>query len=274
VCHGQRTPAGLSVELVASQLRQRLEQIDSHCFLVHGAETLLVEETRSLLRQHFASRGFSDVNRLSAEGGFDWSALEHSTRSLSLFAERRYIELRLPSGKPGDGGTAFIEHFARDPGADTVLVVVCGKLDKKALAAGWCRSMAQHGVIVDAGSVQAARLPEWIRQRLAELGVVCAADVAARLAYYVEGNLLAADQEVRKLALLLPAGATLDEERLTSVMADHARFSVFAFVDACVAGQAERCLRILRSLRREGAEPVVMVWALAREVRRTLNLLG
>lgn len=226
-----------------------------------------------MLRAHFASLGFADVNRMTVETGFDWSALDHSTRSLSLFAERRYIELRLPTGKPGDAGAAFLERFAGDRVEDTVLVVLCGKLDKKLLASRWCRAVARQGVVIDGGAVPAARLPSWIQQRFTGLGVSCAPEVAARLAYYVEGNLLAADQEVRKLALILPHGASLDERRLESVMADHARFSVFAFVDACVAGQADRCLRILRSLRQEGTEPVVMVWALARE-SRTLNLLG
>ncbi len=255
------------MEIVAGQLAAQLEQGEARCFLVHGAEPLLVEEARDRIRAHFKNQGFGDDNRYSAEAGFDWSALTQSSRSLSLFAERRYIELRLPGGQPGEAGTAFVKDFLAAADRDTALVILAGKLDRKQLAAAWCRAIAAGGIVVDTGTVAAARLPRWIQQRFAAAGVDCSADVAARLAYYVEGNLLAADQEVRKLALILPDGATLDESRLESVMADHARFNVFTFVDACVSGHSTRCLRILRSLRREGLEPVILVWALAREVR-------
>lgn len=261
------------MQFVADQLESRLAGGDFRCFLVHGPEPLLVEEVRDRIRSHFAALGFDEVDRLTVESGFDWAALDQSSRSLSLFAQRRYIELRLPSGKPGDAGAAFIGRFAAERHVDTALVVLCGRLDSKALGASWCRAVAEHGAVVDTGTVAAAQLPRWIAGRFAELGVDCASGVAARLAYYVEGNLLAADQEIRKLALILPEGATLDEERLEAVMADHARFNVFAFVDACVSGQAGRALRILRSLRQEGSEPVMLVWALAREAR-SLNLVG
>ncbi len=255
------------MDVAAVRLDAHLGSSEARCYLVHGAETLLVEEVRDRLRSHFAGLGFDDVSRYNVESGFDWSALTQASRSLSLFASRRYIEVRLPTAQPGEAGTAFVRDFLDAADPDAALVILTGRLDKKALASAWCRAIAGAGVVVDAGSVPAARLPRWIQQRFSSLGVDCPADVAARLAYYVEGNLLAADQEVRKLVLLLPEGGTLDEERLESAMADHARFNVFVFVDACVGGQAARALRILRSLRREGAEPVMLTWALAREVR-------
>lgn len=255
------------MEIAAAQLDAHLGRSEARCFLVHGAETLLVEEARDRIRSRFAENGFDDVSRFSVESGFDWSALTQSSRSLSLFASRRYLELRLPTSQPGEAGAAFVHDFLDAADPDAVLVILAGRLDKKALASAWCRAIASTGVLVDAGSVPAARLPRWIQQRFSALEVDCPADVAARLAYYVEGNLLAADQEVRKLALMIPAGGTLDEERLESAMADHARFNVFVFVDACVAGQPQRALRIMRSLRREGTEPVMLTWALAREVR-------
>lgn len=261
------------MEIATAALAAGLERGEPRCLLIHGAETLLVEEARDLVRAHFAARGFDDVSRYTAETGFDWSSLHASSRSLSLFASRRYIELRLPGTSPGDKGTAFLRDFLDAADPDTVLVVITGRLDKKALSAAWCRDMAARGVVVDTGQVPAARLPRWIVQRFDALGVRCSPTVAERLAWYVEGNLLAADQEVRKLALVLPAGATLDESALDAVLADHARFNVFVFIDACVAGQAERALRIARSLRREGTEPVMMCWALARELR-TLGLVG
>ncbi len=261
------------MELAGAQLGRRLDGIEARCFLVHGPETLLVEEARDLIREHFSAAGFGDVTRATVESGFDWDAFSQASCSLSLFSQRRYLELRLPTGRPGDAGAAFIAEFAARCDPDTVLVVVCGKLDKKQLSAKWIRGVAEHGALVDTGSVAAARMPEWIVQRFRAQGAACSIEAAARLAYYVEGNLLAADQEIRKMALTLPQGAAIDESVLEQVMADHARFSVFNFVDACLAGQPARGVRILGSLRREGVEPVLLVWALAREIR-SLGQIG
>ncbi len=261
------------MELAGAQLGRRLADIEARCFLVHGPETLLVEEARDLIRAHFSAAGFGDATRASVESGFDWDAFSQASCSLSLFSRQRYLELRLSSGRPGDAGAAFIAEFARRADPDTVLVVICGKLDKKQLATKWVRGVAEHGAVVDTGSVNPARLPEWIVQRFRAQGVACSAEAAARLAYYVEGNLLAADQEVRKMALSLAPETRVDEAVLERVMADHARFNVFNFVDACLAGQPARGVRILGSLRREGVEPVLLVWALAREIR-SLGLIG
>lgn len=261
------------MEVPAARLKSALEGTDVRCFFVHGAETLLVDEARATIRAHLAARGYGDVSRFTAEAGFDYSALTRSSRSLSLFPERRTIELRLVGDSPGEKGEEFINDFLASPGDDTALVILCGRLDKKSLGKSWYKALARDALVVDTGTVSAAALPRWIRQRFADLGASCTDDAAARLAYFVEGNLLAADQEVRKLALMVPPGGTLDERRLEEVMADHARFTVFALVDACVAGQGARAVRILRSLRAGGTEPVVLVWALAREVR-TLGLVG
>ncbi|GJL81044.1 MAG: DNA polymerase III subunit delta [marine bacterium B5-7] len=263
------------MQIAANGLAAALERSsNARCFLLHGAEPLLVEESKDLIRAHFSERGYTDINRLSVETGFDWDALSVSSRSLSLFSDRRAIELRLPTGRPGDKGAAFLRTYAEESADDSILVVIAGKLDKKILSAMWCKVFADHGLVVDCGSIPPLRLPGWIEQRFVAQGVTCQAGVSERLAYYVEGNLLAADQEVRKITLTLPQGTELDISRLEASLADHARFNVFAFIDACVAGQAARSLRILNSLRREGVEPVMMVWALVRETRNLLLIAG
>ncbi len=261
------------MQVPAAQIVRHLNESGSSCFLVHGVEVLLVEETRDALRRHFAAAGFSDVSRLTVETGFDWMGFSQNTRSLSLFAERRYIELRMPGGKPGETGSRILAEFVAQSPPDIVLVVVCGKLDKKQLGSAWCKAFSRHGTVVEGGAVHASKLPQWIRQRFSVLGVNCDLEVAARLAYFVEGNLLAADQEIRKLSLTLPAGAKLDATELDRVMADQSRYSVFSFADACVAGDGRRGLRVLRSLRQEGVEPVLLIWVLTREVR-SLCLIG
>jgi DNA polymerase III subunit delta len=262
------------MEWNVAQLERQLSQTsNTRCFLIHGEETLLVEESRDVLRQHFANIGFGDLNRLTVEAGFDWSSFSQSNHTMSLFAERRYVELRIPSGKPGDKGATLIAEFAQAASPDTVLVVICGKLDKKALANKWCGAIREAGVVVDTGSVSSSRLPGWVQSRLKQHGIDAELDVASRLAWYVEGNLLAADQEIRKLALVHPTGQSLDVETLDGVMADQSRFSVFTLSDACLAGKTKRCLRILQNLKKEGVEPILVLWALTREVR-TLGMIA
>lgn len=260
------------MELNPSQLANRLGDLSRRCFLVHGPETLLIEESRDLLRRHFAGLGYEDAGRHVVERGFDWSLFSRQARSPSLFASRRYLELRLPKGLPADGA-APLAAFVADPAPDVALVVVCGRLDKRQLGASLGKAFERDGVVVNAGSVAAARLPAWLRARFRAHGVECDEQAAARLAWYVEGNLLAADQEVRKLALLLPGGAVLDAATLERVAADQSRFNVFAFADACVAGDGPRAARILRNLRRQGMAPILPHWSLVREVR-ALCLIG
>ena len=260
------------MELNVARLERQLDELQSRCFLIHGEETLLVEECRDLLRQHFVERGFGDLNRLTVETGFDWSNFSQSNQTLSLFAERKYIELRIPSGKPGDKGTKLISEFAQDAPDDTILVIICGKLDKKTLGSKWCAQIRSSGVVVDTGTVATHRLPEWVQSRLKYHGINASRDVAERLAWYVEGNLLAADQEIRKLALVHSPDHPLDIASLDKMMADQARFSVFTLSDACLSGKPMRCLRILNNLKKEGVEPILVLWALTREVR-TLGLL-
>jgi DNA polymerase III subunit delta len=235
-------------------------------YLVYGDEPLLVDECCSAIRRRAQELGFSERSVHTVESGFDWNDLYASTQAMSLFAERRVLELRLPGGKPGDTGAKLLAQLAQAPAPDTLLLVIAGKLDKAGRESAWARALDEAGVSVAVWPLEAARLPAWITARLSARKLQAEPGVVELLAYHLEGNLLAAAQEVDKLALLAQDGRV----RLTDVeesLSDNARFNVYGLVDACLQGQAAAAARMLASLRAEGVEPILVLWALGRELR-------
>jgi DNA polymerase-3 subunit delta len=225
-----------------------------------------VAEAAGEIRQAAASAGYTERELHLAERGFDWSALSRSADTLSLFADRRVIEVRLPTGKPGDRGAATLVDLVERPDEDRLLLVVTGKLDGSTSRTRWVRALEKHGVWVQVWPLDASRLPGWIERRMKAVGLEPTRDAVALLAERTEGNLLAAQQEIEKLGLLTGSGP-LDADAVLEAAADSARFDVFKLTDAALAGQATRAVRMLRALEAEGVEPVLVSWALARELR-------
>ena len=237
-----------------------------------GVETLLVEEALDETRRQAREQGFTERIRYTLEPGFDWNQLIGNSRSMSLFSDKKIIELRMPTGKPGSGGDkALIEYVDSIAGNDTVLLLISGAIDKRAQNTRWFKKVEEGGVVVEYPGISAARLPEWISRRMRDKGLQFDAEAAQRLSHFVEGNLLAAAQEIDLLALLSPH-EKITTETVENAIADHARFTVYAFVDACLAGSAHRCTRIIQGLRRNQAEPVLILWALTRETRTLCHL--
>ncbi|MDJ0892304.1 MAG: DNA polymerase III subunit delta [Gammaproteobacteria bacterium] len=249
-----------------AQLSERLARGLAPVYLVHGDEPLQLRESLDAVRSHAKAAGYAERLALDVERGFDWNRLRQELGSLSLFAARRLIEVRLPGGKPGDDGARVLRESVASPVDDVVLLVSTGKLDARVLRSAWVKALDAAGVTVQARQVERRRLPAWIRRRAGERGVRLSGDGAALLADRVEGNLLACAQEVDKLALLFP-GQTVSAEAVQSAVFDSARYSLFALTDSALEGDATRSLRILRGLRAEGTEPPLVVWALARELR-------
>ena len=253
-------------------MRVKPEQLDHHLrrglapvYLVSGDEPLQCMEVADAIRAHARAAGCSERLVFEAERGFDWNALSQAQASLSLFAERRLLELRLPSGKPGAEGSKALQAYLAAPAADDVLLILTGKLDKENQNAKWFTAIDRAGVVVQVWPVELAHLPAWIERRMRAKGLQPTPEAAALLAARVEGNLLACAQEIEKLALLR-AGA-LDEQAVAAAVADSARYSVYDLVDRALAGEAAQCARVLQGLRAEGEEPVLVLWALARELR-------
>lgn len=237
-------------------------------YLVAGNEPLLLEEAADAIRAAARGQGYGDREVLFAETGFDWQRLAAAGASLSLFASKRLLELRLPSGKPGDAGAQALKDYAARPAEDTVLLVLAGKPER---TPAWVTALEKAGVYVQVWPVDIARLPAWIGQRMRQKGLKPTPDAVQLIASRVEGNLLAAAQEVDKLALLAGPGE-VDAETVRTAVADSARFDVFQCVDAALAGEAPRAVRMLEGLRAEGAAVPLLLWALAREVRTLAGL--
>ncbi len=259
----------ISLPSLPDHLKQGLHPV-YHFF---GAEILLIEEAIDLFRAHAVDVGYHERLRFTSETGFDWNQIAEYTQSVSLFAEKKIIELRIPTGKPGDAGAkALISYMSMGKSDDTILVIISGEIDKRTQNTKWFKAIDSGGVTVECPVIGAAKLPNWIASRIKEKGLNFDQDVAERLSYFVEGNLLAAAQEINLLTLLYPT-QRISVEMMEQVIADHARFNVYGFVDACLAGSANRCIRILQSLKREQMEPIVILWALSKDTRTLCHLL-
>lgn len=251
----------ISGDNLAASLDRQLKAI----YLVAGDEALLVNEAADAIRAKARAGGFTERALHVVERGFDWQALRADSRALSLFAERKLIELRM-AGAPGEQGADLIVELAEEAVPDTLVLIITGKLDGRTLNARWVSAIERHGVLVQVWPLELARLPAWIRERLARHRLVADAAAAALLAERVEGNLLAAHQEVEKLALLLPPGPVSAEAVLETV-ADSARFDVLQLGDAAMRGQPARALRILEGLRGEAVEPTLALWAVNKDLQ-------
>ena len=260
------------MQINADQLARQLERGLAPLYLVSGDEPLQVEECGDAIRRRAEAGGCSERSVFTVEPGFDWDGLRTATQSLSLFAERRLIELRLPTGRPGEAGAALLSELAGNVSVDIVLLVITGKLDKTQRESNWVQAIETAGTHVVVWPLDAQKLPAWLTQRFAARGLKPEAGVVDLLAWHLEGNMLAAAQEVDKLVMLCINGrvALADVEES---LADSARFSVYQLVDAALAGEVAAARRILASLRTEGTEPILMLWALARELR-TLAQMG
>lgn len=249
-----------SPDALSSGLSRGLRSV----YLVTGNEPLLVAEACDAVRAAARAEQYADREVHFLERGFDWGALLADAHNLSLFASRRLIELKF-NAAPDAEAQRCLAQLAAQPPADTVLLV-CGELEGKALKTAWVNAFDQHGVVVVTEPVSRPALPGWIRDRLARRGVTIEKDAADLLADRVEGNLLAAQQEIERIALLMP-GAQLDAAAVAEVVADSARYDVFELSAAAFSGQPARALRILAGLRGEGQEPPLVLWALLNDLR-------
>ena len=259
------------MKLKADQLFSHLQKNLAPCYLVTGDEHLLVAEALDAIREASRRHGFTSRDLHVASQGFDWAQLRASSANLSLFAEKQIVELRLPTGKPGRTGSQAIVDLVETIGPDLMLIVSGPKLDRNAQSSKWVKSIESRGVNITVWPLDVRDLPGWIADRMRQAGLQPDREAVALIADRVEGNLLAAGQEIEKLRLILGAGKVSAQDVGTAV-ANSSRFDVFKLVDAALSGHAKRALRILAGLRAEGVEPVIVVWALTRELRTLANL--
>lgn len=254
------------MQIRPEQLEQHLKREIAPVYFVYGDEPLLVQEACDAIRAQARAAGCTEREVYSVESGFDWQAFLQAGDSLSLFADRKLVELRIPSGKPGDAGSKALTEYAARPAPDNVLLIMAGKLETAARKSKWHQALENAGVVVPIWPLEVKQLPAWVNRRMQARGLKPTPEAVSLLVERVEGNLLACAQEIEKLALLHGAGE-IGVEQVAAGVADSSRFDVYTLVDAALEGDAVRVTRILDSLRAEGVEPVLMLWAITRELR-------
>jgi DNA polymerase-3 subunit delta len=254
-------------------LQVRAEQLEAHLartlaplYVVHGDEPLLAMEAADAIRARARAAGHAEREVHVVDRGFDWSRLAASAAELSLFGSGKVVELRVPSGKPGADGAAAIERYCERLPADAVTLVALPRLDRASQGTRWFEALAGAGVVVNVFPVDRRQLPLWLGARLARQRQRAGEAALGFLAAAVEGNLLAAHQEIQKLALLYPEGElTFDQVR--DAVLDVARFEVAQLSEALLAGDRARLARVLAGLAGEGEPAPRVLWVMAEDVR-------
>jgi DNA polymerase-3 subunit delta len=252
----------LNSDQLAAQLKRELPSI---C-LVAGDEPLLVSEACDQLRAVARAAGFTERQVFFVERGFDWNELRVATQAMSLFAEQRILEVRLDGGSPGNEGSQVLCDIAAQAAPDILLLIVSNKLDTRSLSTTWVTAIDKHGLLVQVWPVELAQLPAWIERRMQSAGLNTESGVAALIAERVEGNLLAAQQEIDKLALLYP-DEQVTVDTVTSDVADSARYDVLQLGIAAMQGQSSRALRIIDGLREEGVDATLVLWGVNKDLQ-------
>jgi DNA polymerase III subunit delta len=260
------------MQVRADQLAQHLAKGLKPLYTVWGDEPLLAQEAGDAIRAAAREAGCTERQVHTASGAhFDWSSLLGASQAMSLFADRQLIEIRIPSGKPGKDGSEALQRYCKHLGDDVVTLVQLPRLDRTQQGSAWFGALDAAGVTVRVDPVERKALPQWIAQRLARQGqrVQGGEDGQRTLGFFadrVEGNLLAAHQEIQKLGLLYPAGE-LDFEQIEAAVLNVARYDVFKLGEAVLAGQVARALRMLEGLQAEGEAVVLVHWSLAEDIR-------
>ncbi len=262
----------LRADSLASHLRKELAKL----YIVYGDEHLLMQETLDAIRAVARAAAHTDRSIFTVERGFDWSALLGTSQAMSLFGERQLLEVRIPSGKPGKEGAEALKILAAESHPDRVVLITLPRLDAATQKTAWFTALLAAGVAIRIDRVERALLPNWISQRLTAQGQQMPPGEAGRqalqlIAERVEGNLLAAHQEIQKLGLLYPPGE-LSVEQIREAVLNVARYDVFKLNEAMLVGDVRRLATMLDGLRGEGEASMLVLWALVEELRVLLQL--
>ena len=253
------------------QLPQHLQKQPTSLYTLFGSEPLLMQEAADLIRDHARRQGYTERELFVAEQHFDWTSLLNAGSNLSLFGDRKIADIRIPSGKPGKEGGKAIEAYCHALPPDIFTLVTLPRIDKQGQATKWFKALETSGTMIPVYALERDRLPDWIGQRLARQQQKADAATLQFLADQVEGNLLAAHQEIQKLALLYPGGH-LTFAQVKDVVLNVARYDVFQLADAMLTADTARFVRILNGLQGEGTPPLLILATLAESVRQLISI--
>ena len=254
------------MKLRLDQLTQNLKNGLAPIYIVSGDVPLLVQECSDQIKASAKAAGFNEYQRFHIDKQFNWNELYQSTQSMSLFGDKKLIELRIPNAKPNDIGKNFLKDFAQQPDEDNLILLVTDKLDSASQRSAWFKAIEKVGVLIQIWPVEIDRLPQWINQRMRQSGLTPNTAATQIIAEKVEGNLLAAAQEIEKLRLLNGEGP-IDENTVLAAITDSARYDIFQLVETAQLGNAAKAIKILNGLKQEGSEATLILWAITRELR-------
>lgn len=259
------------MKIHGNQLAQQLDKALPAAFWISGDEPLLSQEAADSVRACCQYQGFQEREIWYVDNAMAWDDLLLSANSLSLFAQRKLIELRFSSAKPGEKAIKALGHYLANPNPDCLLLVTSPKLDAAAMRSKGFKQLEARMLLVQIWPVDIDKLPDWIAARLRTQGFRVEREALQMLADRVQGNLLAAQQEIDKLVLLAD-GTSIDTASVMHAVADSARYDVFGLTEQMLKGDALAVQRMLAGLRAEGTDATVVLWAIAREVRMLLAL--
>lgn len=259
------------MKIAPYQLAQNLSNGLAPIYIISGDEPLQKQEARDLICQKAKQSGFEEHQYLQVDAGFNWDQLLQSANSLSLFASQTILELRMNSAKPGKAGGAILQNYAEDLPSDKLLLVVMPKADAATQKTKWFTALSNKGAYVPIWPIDAEHLPRWVSTRLKQADLSADPSGVKLLCEYTEGNLLATAQAIEKLRLRFGSGK-LSVDQIQDACADNARFDIFGLVDTVLSGQTTHTLRVLSRLQQEGVEPVLLLWALTRELRSLASM--
>lgn len=259
------------MQISSEQLPRQLDSQLAPVYFISGDDPLRVMEAADAVRAMARSQGYDEREVLTVEPRYNWNNLMAASSNLSLFSEKRLIDLRLPTGKPGKEGAQALRDFTARQDEDTLLLITAGKLDASARKSKWVQALDQAGVVVFIWPLDADKFPAWVHARMQRKKLAPTPEAVALLAERAEGNLLACVQEIDKLYLLHGEGK-IDVDDILDAVTDNSRFDVFDLADSVLAGEGARSCRILNALKGEGIEPVLVLWSLSRDVRQLVNM--
>lgn len=255
----------------ATQLKSQLKNTLSAFYVVTGDEPLTCHEALDAIRLQARKQGVDERQVLIAERGFDWSSVIQQAQSTSLFSSQRLIELRIPNGKPGIEGSKTLQALAKIPLQDTTFIIQLPALDRDSKKSAWFKALEKIATIVQIQNIATNQLPQWIADRLALQQQTTSQETLYFLAQQVEGNLLAANQEILKLGLLYPQGE-LSDEAVKNAVLNVSRFDAFQLSEAVLKGDVQRTVHILNSLQDEGEKPIQVLYPLTWSIKPLTQL--
>lgn len=255
------------MKVYADKLGASLKKNLASVYVISGDDPLLVQEACDQVRAAAKAAGYLQRDLFHVEGGFNWGELSYAVNSMSLFADRKVLEVRMNSAKPGDAGAKALVQVAEQAGDDTLLLIVMPRVDASTRRAKWFKSLEALAVLVQIWPIEGKDLPRWLEGRFRHAGLKASRDAIRVMAERIEGNLLAAVQEIERLKLVTGEDGQVDASLVADSVADSARFDVFRLIDATLAGNSRRVARMTRGLKAEGVEVLFVVNMMARELR-------